>query len=87
MDPTVWTQVIRPALSDRKGWAVFIGTPKGKNTFHTLWQLASDDKDWFTLNLKASETGLLDKDELTDARKNRADSPARPRPTTRSAWG
>lgn len=69
MDPTVWTQVIRPALSDRKGWAVFIGTPKGKNTFHTLWVNAEDDEDWFTLSLKASGTGLLDDKELTDARK------------------
>lgn len=69
MDPTVWTQVIRPALSDRKGWAIFIGTPKGKNTFHKLWVAAQDDEDWFTLSLKASETGRLDDKELTDARK------------------
>jgi hypothetical protein len=69
MDPTVWTQVIRPALSDRKGWAIFIGTPKGKNTFHTLWTLAEDDEDWFRLMLRASETGLLDSKELTDAAK------------------
>jgi phage terminase large subunit len=69
MDPTVWSQVIRPALSDRKGWAVFIGTPKGKNTFHTLWINAEDDEDWFRLNLKASETKLLDDKELSDARK------------------
>lgn len=69
MDPTVWSQVIRPALSDRKGWAIFIGTPKGKNTFHTLWLNGQDDEDWFTLSLKASETGLLDEKELSDARK------------------
>lgn len=69
MDPTVWTQVVRPALSDRKGWAIFIGTPKGKNTFHKLWVDAQDDPDWLTLSLKASETGRLDDKELTDARK------------------
>lgn len=69
MDPTVWAQVIRPALSDRKGWAIFIGTPKGKNTFNTLWINAEDDLDWFRLMLKASETGLLDAAELADARK------------------
>ena len=67
MDPTVWSQVIRPALSDRKGWAVFIGTPKGKNTFHKLWVDA--DSGWYKLSLKASETGLLDGEELIDARK------------------
>lgn len=73
MDPTVWTQVIRPALSDRKGWAVFIGTPKGKNTFHKLWVMADEDEDWFTLSLKASETRLLDQKELADARKMMSD--------------
>lgn len=69
MDPTVWTQVIRPALSDRKGWAIFIGTPKGKNTFHQLWTQAEGDADWFRLMLKASETKLLDQKELVDAAK------------------
>lgn len=69
MDPTIWTQVIRPALSDRKGWACFIGTPKGKNTFHRLWVDAKGDPDWTRLMLKASETGLLDEKELIDARR------------------
>lgn len=69
MDPTIWTQVIRPALSDRKGWAAFIGTPKGKNTFHRIWVEAEGDEDWTRLMLKASETGLLDAKELTDAAK------------------
>lgn len=69
MDPTIWTQVIRPALSDRKGWAAFIGTPKGKNTFHRIWTEAEGDPDWTRLMLKASETGLLDQKELADARK------------------
>jgi hypothetical protein len=69
MDPTVWTQVLRPALSDRKGWAAFIGTPKGKNTFHRLWTEAEDNPDWTRLMLRASETGLLDDKELIDAAK------------------
>lgn len=73
MDPTIWTQVIRPALSDRKGWAAFIGTPKGKNTFHRLWIEAEDDPDWTRLMLKASETGLLDAKELADAAKMMSD--------------
>lgn len=73
MDPTVWSQVIRPALSDRKGWAIFIGTPKGKNTFHKLWVNADEDDDWFTLSLKASETNLLDEAELRDARRMMSD--------------
>lgn len=73
MDPTIWSQVIRPALSDRKGWAAFIGTPKGKNTFYKLWVEAEDNPDWTRLMLKASETGLLDQKELADARKMMSD--------------
>lgn len=69
MDPTIWTQVLRPALSDRKGWACFIGTPKGKNTFYKLWQDADGDPDWTRLMLKASQTRLLDDKELADAKR------------------
>jgi hypothetical protein len=69
MDPRAWQEVIRPALSDRKGWAVFIGTPKGRNHFSELWDQAQRDPEWFTLMLKASQSGLLDAEELADARK------------------
>ena len=44
MDPTTWSRVVRPALSDRKGWAIFIGTPKGRNAFHRLWSAALADE-------------------------------------------
>jgi hypothetical protein len=73
MDPTIWTRVIRPALSDRRGWASFIGTPKGRNAFHQLWQEAEDDPNWTRLMLRASESGLLDARELADARKAMTD--------------
>jgi phage terminase large subunit len=73
MDPTIWSQVIRPALSDRRGWACFIGTPKGKNAFHRLWVDSEADPDWTRLMLKASATGLLDAKELADARKAMSD--------------
>jgi hypothetical protein len=66
MDPTVWSQVIRPALSDLQDRAVFIGTPQRKNAFHALWADAQDDPDWNSLELKASETRPLDGDELAD---------------------
>lgn len=68
MDPQAWSQVIRPALADREGWAVFIGTPNGQNHFAEMWDKAVADPAWFTLMLKASETGLLPKEELRDAR-------------------
>lgn len=66
MKPTVWPEVIRPTLADRLGWAVFIGTPKGRNAFWELWTKAS--RDWFSLMLKASETGILPESELALSR-------------------
>ena len=73
MDPALWPQVVRPALSDRRGWACFIGTPKGRNLFHQLYEQAGDDPDWTRLVLKASETRLIDAKELADARKAMSD--------------
>ena len=69
MDPRLWSEVIRPALADRKGWAVFIGTPKGRNALFETWKRASGDpRTWYSLMLKASETGLISQDELDLAR-------------------
>lgn len=69
MDPTVWTEVVRPALSDRHGWAAFAGTPRGKNTFYDLRNRGlKGDADWATWIFKASETSLLSDDDLRDAR-------------------
>lgn len=73
MRPSVWGEVIRPALADRRGWAVFIGTPKGNNEFYNIYQLSKDDPDWFSLILRASESGLVDAKELSDARKVMSD--------------
>lgn len=67
--PSVWGNVIRPALSDRQGWAVFGGTPKGKNQFWEIRQTAQRLKDeWFFLELPASRSGLLPDGELAAAR-------------------
>lgn len=67
--PDAWPKVIRPALSDRRGSAVFIGTPKGRlNEFFKIHQRASKDADWFDLVLRASESGILPADELESAR-------------------
>lgn len=70
MRPSLWGEIIRPLLSDRKGWAVFIGTPKGRNVFWDIYDKAKSDADWLSLTLKASETGLIDAEELADARKS-----------------
>lgn len=70
MEPRVWPEVIRPALSDRRGWAVFIGTPKGRNSFWHLYEKARADPEWMTFMLKADETGILPSEELEAARKS-----------------
>lgn len=69
MSPFAWSEVIRPALADRRGFAVFIGTPKGRNSFFDLFEKAeANPKEWFSLKLKASQTGILEASELDAAR-------------------
>lgn len=72
MRPSVWGEVVRPLLADRKGWATFIGTPRGKNAFWEVWD-GADKPDWFRLMLKASETHLIDADELDAAKRQMTD--------------
>ena len=69
MKPSTWGAVLRPLLADRKGWAVFIGTPKGHNQFYDVYNNATKDESWYVKTLRASQTGLLDKEELDDAAK------------------
>ena len=62
MDPRLWSEVVRPALADRAGWAVFIGTPRGRNDFYrTFTRASADAESWFSLMLRASDTGLIAK--------------------------
>lgn len=69
MAPRVWPEIVRPALSDRLGRALFIGTPKGRNDFWKRYDEAQHDTDWTAVMLRASETGLLPQSELDAARK------------------
>jgi len=65
--PSVWGNIVRPALSDRLGWAVFGGTPKGKNQFHDIYKVSQATPDWFLLRLPASVSKLLPATELKAA--------------------
>lgn len=65
---SIFPEIIRPALADRKGWATFIGTPKGHNSFYELYQAAQNNPEWFSLLLKASQSGLLPESELAALR-------------------
>jgi phage terminase large subunit len=70
MNPRAWPEVIRPTLSDYKGWATFIGTPQGRDWFY---RIDKDENgvllpDFFRLTLKASETGIIPQEELASLR-------------------
>jgi len=61
-------EVITPALSDRRGKMFLIGTPKGMNNiFYDYYQKAQSDNKWFLYKAKASETNIVDKEELEAA--------------------
>ena len=68
MPESVFPEVIRPALSDRKGWCFFVGTPKGQNAFYEMYEAAVISSDWYTAVHRASETDILDGGELASAR-------------------
>jgi hypothetical protein len=67
-NPKIWTDIVRPALTDRKGWCLFIGTPKGHNHFKELRDRAEKEEGWGLLEFKASETGVVDDTELKAAK-------------------
>ena len=69
--PSVFSQVIRPALSDRNGWAVFISTPRGKNLFYDVCQQAvKTPSEWFSLTLRADKSGIIPAIELEALRRD-----------------
>lgn len=60
-----WATVLLPTLADRRGKAVFIGTPLGRlNLFYEQWEQGQTDPEYFTAMYKASETGIIPDDEL-----------------------
>ena len=68
MPPRLWTEVIRPALSDRNGFMIGIGTPQGHNSFHQLYDHALHQEDWYAEIFKASETNIISELELNEAK-------------------
>ena len=66
-NPKIWNEIVRPALSDRLGWALFIGTPKGANHFKDLRDRAEKEEGWSLLEYRADETKLIPESELKAA--------------------
>jgi len=68
--PDAWEQVIRASLSDKKGRAIFIGTPKGRNWFFDLWNLGQGDADeWKSWHFTTADNPLIDPQEIESAKK------------------
>lgn len=66
-----WEQVIRASLSDKKGRAIFIGTPKGRNWFFDLFNLGKNetDSDWKSWHFTTKDNPMIDPDEIESAKK------------------
>ena len=72
MKPDVWEQILRPALADQKGHALFIGTPMGRNHFYELYKYAemSDDETYKGWHFTSYDNPLLDPSEIDIAKKS-----------------
>lgn len=70
MKEEAFSEALRPALSDRKGRAMFISTPKGRNWFWRLWQRCMDDHDheWHGWQLPTGDNPYIDPAEIEAAR-------------------
>jgi predicted phage terminase large subunit-like protein len=69
--PEAWEQVIRASLSDKRGRALFIGTPKGRNWFHDTFKLgeSGEDEDWKSWHFTTADNPLIDHKEIESAKK------------------
>lgn len=68
--PNVWEQILRPALADVQGGALFIGTPKGRNHFYELFKFAEagEDKDWKSFHYSSYNNPLIPASEIEAAK-------------------
>ncbi len=65
MHPDVRDKVLLPTLSDREGWEIIIGTPKGENAFKEIYDFALDNpEDWYTTLVSALDSGIINEKEL-----------------------
>ena len=72
MKPEVWEQILRPALADQKGSAMFIGTPMGRNHFYELYTYAcvAEDETFAGYHFTSYDNPLLDNAEIEAAKKS-----------------
>lgn len=72
--PEVWNDIIQPALSDRKGWAMFIGTPSGVNLFSELFYRAKQIAEWHSALFTVYDTDAIDKNEVIRLRRDMSET-------------
>lgn len=78
--PDVYTEIIRPMLISRKGWVLFMGTPKGRNQFYDVYRRAQEEYakdpegDWWAGCYRADETGVFPPEELEQIRQETAEN-------------
>jgi hypothetical protein len=65
--PEAWTQVLRPALADKRGRALFIGTPLGHNHFYDLCQKVQGNPDWEVFQFTTEDRGNVSREEIEQA--------------------
>jgi len=65
MDPDTWPVVVRPMLADRRGRALFIGTPRSYDHFYDLYMAAKlKEENWARFHCRTDEGGYVMADEL-----------------------
>ena len=62
--PQVYSWIIAPAITDRRGTVIWMGTPRGHNHFYDVYRQAEGNADWYHSVYKVTDTDLLDKEEL-----------------------
>lgn len=70
MKPHVWGEILVPALADREGWCMFIGTPKGINLLSERYFAAQADPTWYAQSFDFTQTNALAESELEKMRAN-----------------
>lgn len=71
-NPLAWAY-LRPILDENGGWALFNGTPRGRNHLATLYESKKNDKSWFVQKLSATETGVFTQRQLIEAEREYKD--------------
>lgn len=74
MKPEMWSQIIRPAIEDRKGYCYFIGTPKGQNNFYEIYKKHINNARWFTYICNVYDSGIFDEQAIKELQEDMSDT-------------